>query len=288
MNTQKIKMLLAAIDEGSYTKAGNKYGYTQSGLTNMMRSFEEELGFPLLIKTSKGVEPTGETKLLLPAMRDILRNEERLMQEIDEIRGIKKGTIRIGSLISTSVRWLPQILDYFRENYPDIKFNIEELGHGDLIKGLNEGTLDIALMSNPEVEDIDCIPITEDPLMAVFSSRYDLGKYDAVPVDALKDMPLIMEYHSYDRDSHRVFEEAGIEPDVHYYSKDDFAIVSMVQKGLGVTILPEMIVEEFPGDYDYRMLDPERYRTLGVAIKSLADAGPLAKFVIKYIKENIR
>ena len=94
MNTQRIKILLAAIDYGSFTRAGAELGYTQSYLTQTMKAFEEEIGFPLLNKTNRGVEPTNEAKMLLPSMRKLIRCEERVSQEMAEIQGIKKGNLR--------------------------------------------------------------------------------------------------------------------------------------------------------------------------------------------------
>lgn len=288
MNTQRIKILLAAIDNGSLTKAGQIYGYTQSAMTQMMKTLEEEVGFPLLIKNNRGVEPTNEVRQLLPFMRKILNDEERLSQEIAEIRGIRKGNIRIGSFVSTSVHWVPQVLEYFKENYPDVVFQIEECGHDEMIQGLIDGRLDLALMSKPDSGKVDFIPIVDDPLMVAFSSKYDLGRYDYVPIEALVDYPFVMTYRSYDRDPHLVLEKARITPDVKYYSREDTAVLSMVRKGLGIAILPELTLEEFPGDYEYRMLYPEEYRTLGIGLRSVKEAGPLARSVIEYIRKNIK
>ncbi|MBR2539638.1 MAG: LysR family transcriptional regulator [Mogibacterium sp.] len=288
MNTQRIKVLLASIDKGSLTKAGQIYGYTQSAVTQMMKAYEEEVGFPLLNKTNKGVEPTNEAEMLIPTMRKILNYEERLSQEIAGIKGIQRGTIKIGSFVSTSVNWIPQVLEYYQKNYPEVEFQIEECGHDEMLQGLNEGTLDIALMSDPEDKRIEFIPLVEDPLFVVFSPKYDLSKYDYVPVDILKDYPFIMTYRTYDRDPHLVFEKAGFMPDVKYYSREDTAVLSMVKSGLGIAILPELTIEEFPGKYDFRMLDPEAYRTLGIGVKSLREASPLTKSVISFIKENIK
>ena len=75
----------------------------------------------------------------------------------------------------------------------------------------------------------------------------------------------------------KVFEQAGFAPDVKYYFRDDFAVLTTVQYGLGIAVLPELIVEKFPGNYDSRMLDPEAYRTLGIGIHSIKEAGPLAR-----------
>ena len=289
MNTQKIKILLAAIDKGSLTRAGQALGYTQSYLTQTMKAFEEEVGFPLLVKTNRGVEPTAECLGLLPAMRRLIESEEQLDQEIAELHGLHKGTLRIGSFVSTSVFWVPQILEYFQSNYPDVVFQVEELGHDEMINGLIDGSLDIALMSYPgETTSIDFIPILEDPMLLALPSGHELCKYDYVPVERLKNYPFIMTYRTYDRDPHRVFEAAGFTPEVRYYSRDDFAVLSMVQRGLGLAILPELTINEFPGDYETRMLDPECYRTLGIGIRSVEYAGPLARFVIKYIRDNIK
>lgn len=284
MNTQKIRVLLEAVELGSLSKAGESLGYTQSALTQMMRSLESEVGFPLLNKTPRGVEPTREALILLPAMRQILNDEQILAQEIAEIQGIHTGRIRVGSFTSTSIRWIPKILHYFQDNYPDITFEIYELGQDEMLQGIIDGTLDIALMSDPETKSIDFVPILEEPMYVVFSKDHDLSAYDRVPMSELKKHPSIME--SFDRVTHKVFEQAGVVSDARYSSKDVVAILSMVQEGLGIAVLPELLIEQFPGNYDYRMLDPEVYRTLGIGVRNIKNCGPLARFLIKYIKET--
>ena len=151
MNTLKmVQVFLTSIDSGSFTRAGEILGYTQSNLTQMMRSFEDELGIPLLIKTKKGVEPTGEAKQLLPVMRAMIAQEERFFQEADEIRGLHRGLIRIGSYVSTSSTWLPQVIGYYQSAYPDVEFNIVESGQEEMLRGLLTGNLDLGEGSNFE------------------------------------------------------------------------------------------------------------------------------------------
>lgn len=289
MNTLKmINVLLTSIDNGSLTAAGELLGYTQSSMTQMVKAFEDEVGFPLLIKTKRGVEPTEECKALLPSMRSILLQEEKIYQEIDSIRGIHKGKIRIGTFVSTSTSWLPQLLAYFQANYPDVVFEVEESGQDEMLRGIQNGSLDIALMSQPETDTVDFIPLLEDPLMVVFSEKHNLDSYDFVPVKELAKHPMILTYQSYDRDVQKIFDDAGFAPDVKYYFKDDFAVLTTVQYGLGIAVLPELIIDKFPGNYDCRMLDPEAYRTLGIGIRSEKEAGPLARFVIDFLKQNVK
>ena len=289
MNTFKmVKVFLASVDNGSFTRAGEILGYTQSNLTQMMKSFEEELGIPLLIKTKKGVEPTSEAKQLIPAMRAMAAQEERFLQEADEIRGIRRGSIRIGSYVSTSSSWLPQVIGYYQTEYPHVEFNIIESGQEEMLQGLQNGDLDLALMSAPENNEVDFIPVLEDPMVVVFPPDHDLAAFDYVPIEKLRDYPLIMTYREYDTDANRILLDAGLYASVRYRSKDDFAVLSMVRHGLGISILPELTLDRFPGSYEYRMLDPESYRSLGIGIRSIKEAGPLARSVIKYIRENIR
>ena len=287
MNTHKIRILLTALESGSLTRAGSILGYSQPGLTQMMKSLEEEVGFPLLIKTNRGVEPTEAAKELMPTMRQLINDEEKLSQEIAEIRGMYKGTIRIGSYTSTSIHWLPQVVEYFKNNYPEVELRIQECGQDDMVRDLKERKIDLALMSRPEKTAIEFIPIMEDPIVVVYSSAYDLSSYDCVTVEKLRDHMLLMTDETYDRDVRRVFEQAGFEPKVKYTFKDDFAVLSMVQRGVGIAILPRLIAESFPANYEYRIIKPETCRTLGIGINSIDELGPLPRFLIQYIKDNI-
>lgn len=285
MNTQKIRAFLTAIELGSLTAAGDELGYTQPAMTQMMRSLESEIGFPLLIKSRNGVEPTMESELLIPTMRQLLSDEEKLGQEVNEILGIRKGTVRIGTFASTSIYWLPRVLEYYQNNYPEIVFDITECSQSQMVEGISDGTMDLALMSSLGTEEIDFIPVSEEPMYAVFSDKYDLARYDRVPISELNNYPLIIE--SFDQDTYAVFEKAGITPVAKHYSKDCVAMLSMVQHGVGVSVLPALILKQFPGDYEYRLLDPQVNRTLGIGIRSKKEAGPLARSVINYIKNNI-
>lgn len=288
MNTQKIRILLTALEEGSLTKAGNILGYTQSGASWVIKTFEDELGIPLLIKTNSGVEATSEAKELLPAFRSIINSEDSLMQQVDEFKGLHRGSLRIGSFISTSMHWIPKVVSYFRKNYPEVEINVIECGQDDMIKGLIEGTMDVALMSDPCSNEIDFIPVVEDPIVAAFSDPYDFSEYDYISIDDLKDVPVLMTRADYDRDTRKVFKEAGVEPEIRYTSRDDFAVLAMAKQGLGVAVLPELVLEGFPDYFDYRMIEPETYRSLGIGIRTNAVKSPLMNFLINFIRENIK
>ena len=82
------------------------------------------------------------------------------------------------------------------------------------------------------------------------SETHDLSRFESVPVSILNDYPLIIE--SFDQDTYAVFKKAGIMPAAKYFSQDCVAILSMVKHGVGVSVLPALILEQFPGSYEYR------------------------------------
>jgi DNA-binding transcriptional LysR family regulator len=286
VNTQKLRVLFKAIELGSLTKAGEELGYSQSAITQMMKSLEEDVGFSLLSKNNRGVELTAEGAELIPLMRRIIDAEEAFYEEAAEICGMHKGTLWIGSYVSTSVHWLPVVLQYFQENYPSVKVNIDESGQDDLVSKLLDRRIDAALISDPGVRTLDFIPVYHDPLVVAYSDKYDLSRYDRISMDTIKDYPFLLTDQTYDRDVHKLISQSGHKPDIRYTSKDDYAVLSMVRHGLGITIIPELVVEGFDKDFSCRPYEPEYYRTLGVAVRSVEDASPLVRFFIKYIKDK--
>ena len=110
MDTKRWKVMLAVDDYGSFTRAGEVLGYTQSGITQMMKSLEREVGFPLFVKDSHGMRLTREAQALLPHVRSLLAADEVVRQEIASLKGAQVGTICIGTYLSCSIHWIPKIL----------------------------------------------------------------------------------------------------------------------------------------------------------------------------------
>ena len=90
MNIKKYEAFIRAVELGSLSKAAEELGYTQSGISHMMQSLEEEVGFPLLVRTSSGILPNAEGETLLPAIRRLLRTNDALAQTIAQI-GFRPG-----------------------------------------------------------------------------------------------------------------------------------------------------------------------------------------------------
>lgn len=167
MDSSRLEHLLKVIECGSITKASEELGYTQSGISHMVKALEKEFGFPLFARGRSGVEPTEDCKRIIPAIRQIVRWNEQLGQLTADIRGLTVGTVRVGTFTSVSVHWLPKILKRFQTQHPQVKIDLVEGGDQSLAHGLENGLVDVAFGRRPETLAADWVPLFPDQLMAV-------------------------------------------------------------------------------------------------------------------------
>ena len=142
MEAVKCEAFLAAAELGSLTATAELLGYTQSGVTRMIGTLEEELGFPLFLRSKKGVQLTENGKLMLPLLREVVRAHHNAEQLSAEIGGVSKGSLTIGCYYSISALWMPEILTAFRARYPGVTVRMQEGGNLEMARWLNERSVD--------------------------------------------------------------------------------------------------------------------------------------------------
>ena len=113
MDTEKCQVLLKIIESGSFSRAAEQLGYTPSGINRMVKSMEEETGFPLFTRTSQGVTLTSEGQRLLPIFQELTHWQKQLQELCTDIRGLSIGHLTIGTYYSTAACWLPKIIQTF-------------------------------------------------------------------------------------------------------------------------------------------------------------------------------
>lgn len=118
MDTKKLEALLTAVELGSFTRAAEVLGYTQSGLTHMMNSLEKDIGFTVLLRGRSGVRLTPAGQRILPLVRDCLGTTAALEREISLINTHKEDSVRVAAYESIARHWLPEIIQQFRREHP--------------------------------------------------------------------------------------------------------------------------------------------------------------------------
>ena len=180
MDQKKRRAILTAVELGNLTRAAEALGYTQSGLSYLITSLEQELGFPLLVRSRSGVRPTADCQAILPYFRELERKLQQVEQVASDIRGLVTGTVSIGVFPSISRDWLPDILRDFDAQYPGITVHIQEGDQEALDTWLADGTIDIAFSSRSPSGAELWIQFMEDEYFAILPKNHPLAQVGAV------------------------------------------------------------------------------------------------------------
>ena len=268
MNIEKLRILLTIADYGTLTRTAEETGYTQSGISNIIKSLEEDLGFSLLHRLHRGVALTEEAQRLIPIIRELDNWSEQLRQAISEIKGLETGTVRIASVISISISWLPRIMKYFQANYPNISIKLYVGGDQEILKWLEEGRVDLVFCCEQPVMEYDWLSLVCDELVAVLPEDHPLADRETFPLTAFTNMPFVMMPEEYHNETKRVFERFGIIPDVQFTATDDHTTIAMVEQGLGSSMLSKIILTaNTQRRVKFLELDPPCPRVLGIALR---------------------
>jgi len=287
MNIKKYEAFVRAVELGSLSKASEELGYTQSGISHMMQSLEDELGFPLMVRTSSGILPNTEGELLLPIIRQLLNTNECLEQTIAKIKGADTGRIRIASFSSVATYWLPSIFSSFQKDFPNVEIQIVE-GGADRIETMMESReADLCLYTGGEGKNFEWIPLYTDQLLALVPPDHPLTELDAVPISALMSELFIMPLAGYDYEVHHILDQLAHYPRIRFSSCSDYAIISMVAAGLGVSILPELLLRNYCNDAVAMPMDPPQFRVLGMGVPQVRTASPVTRNFMQYVQNYV-
>lgn len=291
MSLKKYEAFVKVVDLGSLTRAAQALGYTQSGVSHMISALEEEFGFLLLKRNRSGVRLTVEGERVLSAVRGILNSNEQLTQIIASIHGLDTGVVRIGTFSSVAVHWLPGMIQSFQQIYPRIEFKLLNGDYHDVEHWLTEGAVDLGFVTLPTHVNLTCIPLWEDRLLAILPKDHRLSMLSKFPLSEVESEDFIGLLEDSNHDIRRIFAPAGLSPKMKFTTKDDYAIIAMVAHGLGISILPELLLKNSMGvPIQTLELEPPATRTIALALADPEHMGPAAlsfsEHVSKWISEH--
>ena len=270
MESKKLEALLMAVDLGSFTKAAEVLGYTQSGLTHMMNSLEKEVGFTLLERGRSGVRLTEEGERIAPAVREFLQANARLDSVIEQVASSRTEIIRVSAYASIAMHWLPGIIQRFREECPDVDVDIRMADHVDVpYELLAQGKMDAILVSPQDEGQYEWVHLADDPMFAVLPRDFDTQGMTAFPLAAFEARDFLLPSQGFATDIMRIFNRIGVKPHILPTWVDDPTVISMVSHGLGVSMMTELTVRGRTDGVKLLPVEPASSRELGLAVRSL-------------------
>ena len=280
MNIQKYLSFVKTVEYGSFTKATEILNYSQSGISRMIGDLEKDWKVVLLERGKL----TSDGLTLLPYARSLVAEYEKLQMQVDELNGLQSGLIRIGTFSSVATHWLPNIIKEFQKDYPHIDYELLLGDYAEIEEWVIEGRVDCGFLKLPTRPDFETIFLEEDKLLAVIPEDHPLADCEKFPIAALCDGPFILLEKGENSEVSEIFRRCGLTPKVHFTTWDDFSIMSMVESGLGVGILPQLILRRTPYRILTKELDVPAYRSIVLAMRSKKTASLAVKRFIEYLQ----
>lgn len=279
MEIEKYEALLCAIEKGSFSAAAEALGYTPSGISRMMAALELENGFPLLIRRKEGVVPTKECIKLMPQIREIVFEGEKLKQMSAQIRNVETGTLTIGTAYSAYYGWLSEVTSKFHKQYPGVEIKIVSGYSAELVEQMEKHEVDMAIISERSGNH-QWIPLIKDRLLAMVSVNHPVAKLNPVPIELFASESYIDTYPGKDIDNAYVFKRCHVTPNTQFSTMDIYATYSMVEAGLGISMNNEINCRNLTGSIKAIPLNPPQTTVIGLAVAK--DKTPAAASFMKF------
>ena len=284
MNIQKIIAFVKTVEYGSFTKAAEILNYSQSGISRMIGDLENDWNTTLLERGKGGVKLTSDGTQILPYAKNLIREYENLHMQIDELNGLQSGLIRIGTFSSVATHWLPNIIREFQKDYPKIDYELLLGDYREIEEWIAEGRVDCGFLRLPTLPEFETIFLEKDELMAIIPENHPLAEAEKFPISAFCSEPFMLLEKGGNDEILEIFEKNHLAPKAHFTTWDDYAIMSMVESGLGISILPKLILRRIPYRITAKELNVPAYRNIGIALKNRKTASAAVKRFLEYIK----
>lgn len=287
MSIGKYEIFMKVAELGSLTKAAEELRFTQSGVSHTISGLEADFGFPLFVRGRGGLKLTANGERVLAPVREIMKWNEQLKQEVTAIHGLETGTVTIGTFTSVSVHWLPGILKRFRADYPYIGIRLMEGGYLEIEQWIEAGVVDCGFLSLPTRDKFETVPLARDRMLGIVAADHHLAGQPFLYFSQIAEEPFIMPKAGSDYDVRRALDRAGVKPSVAYSAGDDYAIMAMVESGLGISILPELVMRRQPYELRTLTLQEPGFREIGLAARSMKTSSPAARRFIQYVSQYV-
>ena len=256
---------LQVLERGTFSDAARAMGYTQSAVSQMVKNLEEELGVTMLVRSRTGVTLTREGELLLPSIRGVANARQLLTEYAANLRGLESGTVRIGTFTTISSSLLPPVIKRFKEAHPGIRFELHQGLYADVEALVRDGVVDFGFTDLVRCGDLQ----------------------HGQPLEQLRGEPFIQLDEGPGGATIQRTVAQHPELDVQYRVADDYSVLNMVENGLGVALLPEIVLHNTNRKVLARPLTPPIRRSLVVIFRRREEMSTAATAFLHELRQEV-
>lgn len=264
----RYKVFLSIVETKNFTKTAEVFGYTQSAVSQIVRSLEEELKVTLFTRTKRGIFLTSDGKAIEPFIRRLCNEYSNILDRSSAINKLEGSVINVGTFASVSANFLPYVIKKFKIIYPTVQFNLLQADYDTVKTWIKDGKVDFGFLTTDIADKLESIPIMRDEMVMIMPKNHPKAEKRTVKLSDFAKDPFIFLDQGKKNEPMEYFYKAGIEPNEQFRVYDDYTIMNMVEQGLGVAILPKLVLQNHHQDIKVRSLTPMIYREMCVAYKS--------------------
>ncbi|MGP4026135.1 LysR family transcriptional regulator [Actinomadura sp. 3N407] len=292
MELRQLEYFVAVTEEAGFTKAAARLHVAQPGVSAQIRQLERELGQPLLDRSGRTVRLTEAGAVVLPYARAALAAVEGARRSVDELTGLLRGRVTIGTVDWIQSLDLPGMLSGFHRDHPNVEITVIQDDTATLAEALRDGRVDLAFLSlgGEPPEGIATRVVIEQHLFAAVSRDHPLARRSTVPLRALADENLV----SLPKGTgvRAVLDEAcrdaGLSPRIAFEAGEPPVLAQLAAHGLGVAVLPESAARGFPGDlHAMPIVRPRLTGRIALAWRAEGPRSPAARALITRARERL-
>ena len=286
MSLAQYQIFLKVVECGSFTKAAQLLSFTQSGVSHAVSALEQTLGLPLLSRSRGGVALTADGRALLPYIRRLCAQQHQLEQAAADLRGMTEGLVKVAAFSSVSAQWLPYILKTFDAMYPSIEFEVLNADYYDQIESwVASGQADCGFLRLPGTRPLDTWPLHRDELKVILPPEHRLAGCGVFPLEAFGTETFIQLEEGDDYEITAAYNALGVRPYARYTIKEDQSILAMVSNGLGISVIPELMLGH--SSYPLAVCDlPQRFwREIGICVRDKDELSGSTRLFVQHVRD---
>ncbi len=278
MEMHQIRYFLSIAQAGSFTAAAEACHVSQPSLSAQVAKLEDELGGPLFERGRHGARLTQRGELFRVRAAEAMGQLEAGRRELEELSGLRRGSVALGCLPTTGAYLLPRLLSAFLKEFPNVQVRLQEASSPQLGKALLDFQIEIAIIDEAGLTaGMVSEPLFTEPLVVAVPPDHPLATRTALSLRELSDEPLILMKpgHGYRQIVIDALSHAGVAPRIVYESDEIETVQRLVEAGLGSSIVP-MMVRRSPGPAYVAVEEPSPSRTLLLAYRESSELSPPA------------
>lgn len=283
MTLLEYRIFHTVIEQGSFARAAQVLHLTPSAISHAVSSMEEACGFALFVRGKGGVSLTRSGETLYPVIRQVLNADEALTQTVDELKGVQRGTVKIGGFNSVCMTWLPEIVKTYKKKYPGVEIEINQGTYADVINWLKTGVVDIGFLSTKCTRELTVHPLYRDRLMCVVPKGFRTNAPGIITPEEMRAQTFVVQDDATDADTQAFLAKYHFSVRASCRVVDDLSTIAMVESGFGICILPSLILERAHGSVDVYPIEPMEYREFGIAVQNPLMMAPAVRQMALHI-----